>query len=711
MSHVVCRANHKFCILLIIVLIRDWSRCIYEKKRNNIMSKEKELIYLGYFDGEHVTISMDEISSDGSASLARNNNNNDVKTDKTKIVEMKTIDHMFYSFLSTTFEIDDNDDNSASSASDNNNIITNGINNADDEESDEDEEESDNHIRLFHSPDSYLLGCEGVPTKFNQIYNYLKQKEVRSKVDATNDTSQQTNINTLDRIKSKIFGTFIHTMNQDEDNLVDFSFYQASQRSIENTWTGIQQDGDWSVDFTLDSKTKDCDEKKHSSFIKILDLTSIQKETRKMLSKTSHIYHLLRSTLSCDGGSSHFTSPYNEAYGDSIVNQSDFSIGILLRNDADSAIDQAILKNIIRFRVGDASPSFNLYSVTQLIFDGSDSIFNQLYSPPEQRRQHEQVVKGVTLLVYRNLPSRLQFTKQLPSPLPSFITNQEDYKSKIQYENSLWEVYCPNLNDSDKDDDDEPEDISTKILQYRQVSAPYQSIQRIYPNLHEKIQNVLLSPSNLSALIHEASSIPQWTAWPEDLYGTGDSSDSEEEENEQKPPSWSVFPLCHTFPAYELKKRKFIQMTCDYVPKTTHLLKEVFGPLLRTALFSRLKAKTALDAHTGWADLANHVLRLHIPLIVPVGSVCGTWVDGCVEEQRVGKVLCFDDSKVHRAFNYSDSEDRIVLIVDIYRNSSSGEEGEGGVSGDECYEGVPLPIGTSTGGHSDELDKFIQQFD
>ena len=122
-------------------------------------------------------------------------------------------------------------------------------------------------------------------------------------------------------------------------------------------------------------------------------------------------------------------------------------------------------------------------------------------------------------------------------------------------------------------------------------------------------------------------------------------------------------------------------------------LLEALGPTLRTALFSRLEPRTTLSAHTGWADLANHVLRVHIPLIIPEGEddlgLCGTWVDGCVETHRMGEVVCFDDSKVHRAFNYTNKE-RIVLIVDLARTDV-------------------LPFGTATGGHTDELDKFIKE--
>merc|ERR1712008_292070 len=96
-----------------------------------------------------------------------------------------------------------------------------------------------------------------------------------------------------------------------------------------------------------------------------------------------------------------------------------------------------------------------------------------------------------------------------------------------------------------------------------------------------------------------------------------------------------------------------------------------------------------MGAQTGWADLANHVVRVHLPLIVPRGGNCGLWVDGCVEYQEEGEIVIFDDSKVHRAFNYTD-EERVVLILDL-------ERPEG------------LPRGGAMGGHTEELDEFIAQ--
>jgi len=152
---------------------------------------------------------------------------------------------------------------------------------------------------------------------------------------------------------------------------------------------------------------------------------------------------------------------------------------------------------------------------------------------------------------------------------------------------------------------------------------------------------------------------------------------------------WHVFPLCYCFPADDIGHRKWVTVTCSFVPETVALLKECLGDSLRTALFSRLDPEAVLEAHTGWSDLANHVYRVHLPLVVPPGGLCGTWVDGCVETHETGRFQAFDDSKTHRAFNYS-NHDRIVLILDMARP-------------------VDLPLGTAVAGHTDELNKFIEQ--
>ncbi|KAJ1424669.1 hypothetical protein B484DRAFT_316921, partial [Ochromonadaceae sp. CCMP2298] len=90
-----------------------------------------------------------------------------------------------------------------------------------------------------------------------------------------------------------------------------------------------------------------------------------------------------------------------------------------------------------------------------------------------------------------------------------------------------------------------------------------------------------------------------------------------------------VFPLVHTFPAYQPERMQWIESTCAHCPHTTRLLRTL-QPFIRTALFSKLGPGTKLSSHTGWADLANYVLRSHLCLDIPTDGTCGLVVDGQV---------------------------------------------------------------------------------
>lgn len=290
---------------------------------------------------------------------------------------------------------------------------------------------------------------------------------------------------------------------------------------------------------------------------------------------------------------------------------------------------------LLDFRVSDASPSWYLQSIVRLARDPW---------------HYSDRTKQYTLLVYRRLPPRDGVTCLHPESLEgSPVTG------------CLWETY--------RDSEEDP----TAPMAYRLVAPPYCEASKEYTSLLDHLS----TPPALATLQKEAQSISHWTAWPETAhYSATDGSET----------PWTVFPLCYTFPADTVEKRIWIPMTCALVPATVTMLQQI-GPQLRTALFSRLEPDAVLEAHTGWQDLANHVLRLHIPLIAAGGGLCGTWVDGCVETHQVGRILCFDDSKTHWAFNYSAS-DRIVLIIDLERPQD-------------------LPRGTAKGGHSEELDQFI----
>ena len=62
--------------------------------------------------------------------------------------------------------------------------------------------------------------------------------------------------------------------------------------------------------------------------------------------------------------------------------------------------------------------------------------------------------------------------------------------------------------------------------------------------------------------------------------------------------------------------------------------------------------------------MLNTRLICHLPLIVPPG--CGFRVGNETREWEEGKLLIFDDTIEHEAWNESD-QDRVVLIFDIWR--------------------------------------------
>ena len=87
-----------------------------------------------------------------------------------------------------------------------------------------------------------------------------------------------------------------------------------------------------------------------------------------------------------------------------------------------------------------------------------------------------------------------------------------------------------------------------------------------------------------------------------------------------------------------------------------------------TAMFSLLKAGARIAPHTG---MFNTRLVCHLPLIIPPG--CRFRVGNEVREWEVGKVMIFDDTIEHEAWNDS-NEDRVVLIFDIWRPELSAQE-------------------------------------
>nr|CCA17536.1 conserved hypothetical protein [Albugo laibachii Nc14] len=211
---------------------------------------------------------------------------------------------------------------------------------------------------------------------------------------------------------------------------------------------------------------------------------------------------------------------------------------------------------------------------------------------------------------------------------------------------------------------------------YDQDLKNFYSYSEIFPELH-------ILKENYSVILEEmlaAEKGANWPIWPENHYV----SQSRE---------WRIFPFCYTFPASDASKTTWVDVACSQCPKTFKILQNL--PNLRTALFSKLGPNTCLGAHRGWADLSNHILRVHLSLVVPKmldGSPCCSMVVGNeAQVHEEGELIVFDDSKLHHAYNRHPEKTRVVLIVDMYRPDH-------------------IPRGRATGGHTDELDEFVQIF-
>ncbi len=128
---------------------------------------------------------------------------------------------------------------------------------------------------------------------------------------------------------------------------------------------------------------------------------------------------------------------------------------------------------------------------------------------------------------------------------------------------------------------------------------------------------------------------------------------------------WSALFLC--------ENGATVAKVVERCPRTWAAVQHV-PPLLNipgrgpTAMFSLLKAGARIAPHTG---MFNTRLVCHLPLIVPPG--CRFRVGNDVREWEEGKLMIFDDTIEHEAWNDS-QDDRVVLIFDIWRPELSEQE-------------------------------------
>jgi tetratricopeptide (TPR) repeat protein len=128
-------------------------------------------------------------------------------------------------------------------------------------------------------------------------------------------------------------------------------------------------------------------------------------------------------------------------------------------------------------------------------------------------------------------------------------------------------------------------------------------------------------------------------------------------------PAWSALFLCENG-----ERNEAAIAAC---PRTWAAMQQVPFPAIAnspTVMFSLLRPGARIAPHTG---MFNTRLVCHLPLIVPPG--CGFRVGNEVRTWEEGKLLVFDDSIEHEAWNDSD-RDRVVLIFDVWRPDLSEQE-------------------------------------
>lgn len=132
-------------------------------------------------------------------------------------------------------------------------------------------------------------------------------------------------------------------------------------------------------------------------------------------------------------------------------------------------------------------------------------------------------------------------------------------------------------------------------------------------------------------------------------------------------PAWTAIHL--------LQNGRLVEANANPCPKTLSALSGLPQPVIAgaspNAMFSLLAPRTRIPPHTG---VANVRLVAHLPLIVPPG--CGFRVGGETIEWKVGKVVIFDDTIEHEAWNDSD-ELRVVLIFDLWAPALKPPERDG----------------------------------
>ena len=100
----------------------------------------------------------------------------------------------------------------------------------------------------------------------------------------------------------------------------------------------------------------------------------------------------------------------------------------------------------------------------------------------------------------------------------------------------------------------------------------------------------------------------------------------------------------------------------ELCPLTTAMLNTIPG--IRIAGFSLMTPNSVIDPHTDTTGIKYGSLAYHLGIDVPDKDSCFLIVNGEKKSEENGKVIIFDSTYIHSAYNITDKE-RCILYIDF----------------------------------------------
>ena len=173
-------------------------------------------------------------------------------------------------------------------------------------------------------------------------------------------------------------------------------------------------------------------------------------------------------------------------------------------------------------------------------------------------------------------------------------------------------------------------------------------LEAVFPDMQREALSLLAQHDGFQPYMKMANARPQ-----QDHHGLLENAD------------WSTLHLWQNGAAVDehiARCPNIYRAVMDHVP-LCHI-----GPRAPSVMLSLLRPGAKIPPHSG---MLNSRFICHLPLVVPPD--CGFRVGGSTIEWQEGKVIAFDDSVEHEAWNNS-AYDRLVLIFDIWRPELSQSE-------------------------------------